>query len=43
MAARGMRLDKEVEPTIFYIGFNMDDPVVGRAGGRARRASCARP
>ena len=27
MAARGMRLDKEVEPTIFYIGFNMDDSV----------------
>ena len=27
MVARGMRLDKEVEPTIFYLGFNMDDPV----------------
>ena len=32
MAARGMRLDKEVEPTIFYIGFNMDDAVIGTAG-----------
>lgn len=38
MAARGMRLDKTVEPSVFYIGFNMDDPVVGRAGGdRARK------
>jgi len=33
MAARGMRLDKTVEPSIFYIGFNMDDPVVGTAAG----------
>jgi ABC-type transport system substrate-binding protein len=38
MAARGMRLDKEVEPTIFYIGFNMDDAVLGKPGGdRARK------
>jgi ABC-type transport system substrate-binding protein len=38
MAARGMRLDKEVEPTVFYIGFNMDDAVVGASGGsRARK------
>ena len=38
MAARGMRLDKEVEPTIFYIGFNMNDPVLGtKAGDKARK------
>ena len=38
MEARGMRLDKEVEPSIFYIGFNMDDPVVGHpAGERGRK------
>jgi peptide/nickel transport system substrate-binding protein len=38
MAARGMRLDKTVEPSIFYIGFNMDDPVVGApAGERGRK------
>ena len=35
MQARGMRLDKEVEPTIFYVGFNMEDPVLGAAGRRA--------
>jgi oligopeptide transport system substrate-binding protein len=38
MAARGMRLDKEVEPTVFYIGFNMDDALIGTPGGdRARK------
>jgi len=38
MAARGMRLDKEVEPTIFYVGFNMEDKVVGApAGERGRK------
>jgi ABC-type transport system substrate-binding protein len=38
MMARGMRLDKTVEPSIFYIGFNMDDPVVGApAGARGRK------
>ena len=37
-----MRLDKEVEPTIFYIGFNMDDPVVGTPEA-IERASCVRP
>jgi oligopeptide transport system substrate-binding protein len=38
MLARGMRLDKSVEPSIFYIGFNMDDPVVGApAGERGRK------
>jgi oligopeptide transport system substrate-binding protein len=38
MARRGMRLDREVEPSIFYIGFNMNDPVLGSKGGeRARK------
>ena len=37
MAARGMRLDKEVEPTIFYVGFNMNDPVLGTKGGEKAR------
>jgi peptide/nickel transport system substrate-binding protein len=33
MAALGMRLDKTVEPAVYYLGFNMDDPVVGAAAG----------
>ena len=38
MEARGMALAKSVEPAIFYIGFNMKDPVVGAPGGaRARK------
>ena len=38
MAARGMRLDRMVEPSIRYIGFNMEDPVVGTpAGDRGRK------
>lgn len=37
MSARGMRLDREVEPTIFYIGFNMNDPVLGTKGGEKSR------
>lgn len=37
MLARGMRLDKTVEPSIFYIGFNMDDPVVGTSAGERGR------
>ena len=38
MAEMGMRLEKGVEPTIFYIGFNLDDDTVGRPGGeRARK------
>ncbi len=37
MAALGMRLEKSVEPSIFYLGFNMDDPQVGApAGARGR-------
>ncbi len=37
MKARGMRLDKTTEPSVFYIGFNLDDPVVGRASGEKGR------
>ncbi len=37
MKQRGMRLEKEVEPTIFYIGFNMDDPIVGASAGERGR------
>jgi len=29
MARRGISLEKSVEPTVFYIGFNMDDEVIG--------------
>ena len=38
MADMGIRLEKGVEPTIFYIGFNLEDATVGRAAGeRARK------
>jgi oligopeptide transport system substrate-binding protein len=38
MKARGIRLDKEVEPSVFYLGFNMDDKVVGApAGDKGRK------
>ncbi len=38
MQAIGMRLEKSVSPSVYYLGFNMDDPVVGRpAGDRGRR------
>jgi ABC-type transport system substrate-binding protein len=38
MQARGMRLDVTVRPSIFYVGFNMEDPVVGTpAGERGRK------
>jgi|RhiMethySRZTD1v2_1073278.scaffolds.fasta_scaffold09893_3 peptide/nickel transport system substrate-binding protein len=37
MQARGIRLDKEVEPSIFYLGFNMDDPIVGGSAGERGR------
>jgi ABC-type transport system substrate-binding protein len=38
MEARGMRLDKEVEPSVFYLAFNMDDTKIGSPGGeRARK------
>lgn len=38
MAERGIHLEKSVAPAIYYIGFNMEDPVVGAPGGaRSRR------
>jgi len=38
MAARGMKLEKSVDPDIYYIGFNMNDPVIGTpAGERGRK------
>ncbi|MEM7412523.1 MAG: ABC transporter substrate-binding protein [Myxococcota bacterium] len=37
MEARGMQLAKSVQPDIFYLGFNMSDPVVGAAAGDAGR------
>ncbi len=33
MAKSGMQLEKSVDPSVYYIGFNMDDPVVGRPAG----------
>jgi len=37
MAADGMRLMKTVVPSVYYLGFNMEDPTVGMpGGGRAR-------
>jgi oligopeptide transport system substrate-binding protein len=38
MAALGMQLEKSVVPAVYYLGFNMEDPVVGSAVAR-----CARP
>jgi ABC-type transport system substrate-binding protein len=38
MAERGITLDRAVEPSVFYIGFNMEDPVLGHdAGERGRK------
>jgi ABC-type transport system substrate-binding protein len=38
MQAAGMRLEKSVMPAVYYLGFNMDDPVVGaKAGERGRK------
>ena len=38
MQAMGMRLEKSVTPAVYYLGFNMDDAVVGgRAGERGRK------
>jgi len=38
MAALGMTLGKTVVPSIYYLGFNMDDPVVGTTMGARGRA-----
>jgi len=38
MSERGIALRKSVEPAIYYLGFNMDDRVLGAPGGvRARK------
>jgi len=37
MAALGMRLEKTVQLAVYYLGFNMDDPVVGAPAGEAGR------
>ncbi len=37
MMELGMRLEKAVDPDIFYIGFNMNDPVVGTPAGERGR------
>lgn len=37
MKERGMELTRSVVPGIYYIGFNMDDSVLGRAGGERAR------
>jgi oligopeptide transport system substrate-binding protein len=37
MQALGIALEKSVIPAVYYIGFNMDDPVVGRADGDRSR------
>lgn len=37
MAEMGISLEKSVEPSVFYLGFNMDDPIVGRPAGERGR------
>jgi ABC-type transport system substrate-binding protein len=38
MEALGIQLEKSVIPAVYYLGFNMDDAVIGRAAGvRARK------
>jgi ABC-type transport system substrate-binding protein len=37
MVARGMKLEKSVNPDISYIGFNMADPVIGASAGERGR------
>jgi oligopeptide transport system substrate-binding protein len=38
MEARGIQLSTSIGPTVFYLGVNMLDPVIGQAGGeRARK------
>jgi ABC-type transport system substrate-binding protein len=37
MARNGMQLEKSVDPDVYYIGFNMGDPVVGSAAGEKSR------
>ncbi|MAG33479.1 MAG: hypothetical protein CL908_21590 [Deltaproteobacteria bacterium] len=37
MQEMGISLGKGVSPAVYYIGFNLEDPVVGRAGGGRSR------
>ncbi len=37
MKEMGIRLGKAVSPDVFYLGFNLDDPIVGREGGDRSR------
>jgi len=37
MAELGIDLEKSVSPGVYYIGFNMDDPVLGTAAGETGR------
>lgn len=37
MAERGMHLSKTVDPGVYYIGFNLEDPRVGTAAGEKSR------
>jgi len=37
MAALDMRLEKAVTPSVYYLGFNMEDPVVGAPAGERGR------
>lgn len=37
MKAKGMHLERSVVPAIYYIGFNLDDPVIGTKGGEPAR------
>ena len=41
MKAKGMRLTQMTDPSIFYLGFNMLDPVVGGQSERARKLRLA--
>lgn len=38
MEEAGVRLNKEVDPGVYYLGFNMDDPKVGSSGGKKAKA-----
>jgi len=37
MTALGMKLEKSVEPSIWYLGFNMNDPTLGSPAGERGR------
>lgn len=39
--ARGMRLEKDIDPSTFYLSFNMQDPVLGSNRKLRQALSCA--